>query len=143
MIICGLYATSFCNSCYSVCLLVWMSFTLIKKFAGLHSPPFSFNVCHPPPPLHTHTHTHTHSHAHTQTHTPIVHSTMKVVFLLALVGVALAFDFPEEWEAWKQVGSSSNPPFLHLERSRNETFLLSLPNKQKSQFPNDHSDSAL
>ena len=31
-------------------------------------------------------------------------STMKVVFLLALVGFTSAFDFPEDWEAWKQVG---------------------------------------
>ena len=29
---------------------------------------------------------------------------MKVVFLLALVGFTSAFDFPEDWEAWKQVG---------------------------------------
>jgi len=35
---------------------------------------------------------------------PPLCSTMKVVFLLALVGFTCAFDFPEDWEAWKQVG---------------------------------------
>ena len=28
---------------------------------------------------------------------------MKVLFLLALVALAAAFDFPEDWEAWKKV----------------------------------------
>ena len=28
---------------------------------------------------------------------------MKVLVLLALVALAAAFDFPEEWEAWKKV----------------------------------------
>ena len=28
---------------------------------------------------------------------------MKVLFLLALVALVAAFDFPEEWEAWKKV----------------------------------------
>jgi len=30
-------------------------------------------------------------------------STMKVLILLALVAFATAFDFPEDWEAWKRV----------------------------------------
>ena len=28
---------------------------------------------------------------------------MKVLILLAVVALATAFDFPEEWEAWKKV----------------------------------------
>ena len=31
---------------------------------------------------------------------------MKVLVLLALVGFATAFDFPEQWEAWKSVSFS-------------------------------------
>ena len=39
----------------------------------------------------------------TVTHTLTVQSTMKVLVILALVTFATAFDFPEEWEAWKKV----------------------------------------
>lgn len=37
---------------------------------------------------------------------------MKVLILLALVAFATAFDFPEDWEAWKRVCLL---PVLHVD----------------------------
>jgi len=53
---------------------------------------------------------------------------MKVVFLLALVGVALAFDFPEEWEVWKQehnkkYGSEEEELHRHITWQSNKKYI--------------------
>jgi len=62
---------------------------------------------------------------------------MKVVFLLALVGFACAFDFPEEWEAWKQEHSKT----YASDEEELRRHIIWQSNKKYIDGHNEHSDT--